>query len=168
VQAQTRLACSPALLFHRIHQAKEPAMEIGKLHVVLVHFPIALAFSAILAEVLWLATRRHTFAEAGVYCLVLAAVSAVPVVITGLLVAKSMEFVGSEVSIVSAHKYWGIAALVFAVLSAIVRLVHRERPAKWWLIGYCASLVVLGVCMALAGHYGGMLVHGKNFLSSVF
>ncbi len=143
-------------------------MEIGKLHVVLVHFPIALALSAILAEVLWLATKRRAFDEAGAFCLVLAAVSAVPVVVTGLLVAKSMEFVGSEVSIVTAHKYWGIAALVFAVLSAIVRLVHRERPAKWRLVGYYVCLLFLGMCVSLAGHYGGMLVHGKNFLSNLF
>jgi uncharacterized membrane protein len=33
-------------------------MEIGKLHVILVHFPIALALSAVLADILLAVTRK--------------------------------------------------------------------------------------------------------------
>ena len=93
-------------------------MNIGKLHVVLVHFPIALAIVAGMADLLWVTMRKDALRHTGFYCLVLAALSAVPAVITGVAEARSQQFVGDYVSIVVAHKWWGIAALAFSVLAA--------------------------------------------------
>ncbi len=143
-------------------------MNIGKLHVLLVHFPIALAFCAVLADILWLATRKDRFKDAGVYCLILAAVSALPVVITGLAMARSQEFVGDYLSIVTTHKYLGITSFTIAALAAIIRLSCRQRLKGLWLIAYCVLILALAISIAFTGHYGGMLVHGKNFLSNIF
>ena len=49
-------------------------MNIVKYHVLLVHFPIALGFCAVLADLLWLVTRKNRFRDAGIYCLILAAI----------------------------------------------------------------------------------------------
>ena len=143
-------------------------MNIGKLHVLLVHFPIALAFCAVLGDILWLVTRKDRFRDAGVYCLVLAAVSALPVVITGLAMARSQEFVGDYLSIVTTHKYLGITSFTIAALAAIIRLSCRQRLKGLWLIAYCVLILALAISIAFTGHYGGMLVHGKNFLSNIF
>ena len=143
-------------------------MNIGKLHVLIVHFPIALALCAALADILWLATRKDRFRDAGMYCLVLAAISAVPVVITGLAVAGGQEFVGDYLSIVTTHKYLGIISFVIAAFAAIIRLSCREKLKGLWLVAYCVLILALVVSIALTGHYGGMLVHGKNFLSNIF
>ena len=143
-------------------------MNIGKLHVLLVHFPIALGFCAVLADILWLVTRKDRFKDAGVYCLVMAAVSALPVVITGLAVARGQEVVGDYLSIVTAHKYLGITSFTIAALAAIIRLSCRQRLKGPWLIAYCVLILALAVSIAFTGHYGGMLVHGKNFLSNIF
>ncbi len=143
-------------------------MNIGKFHVIVVHFPIALVFSAVLADLLWLATRKETFARAGRYCLVLAAISALPVVITGLAAAHTQQFVGDYLYIVAAHRYLGIASFVIAALAACMRFSCRQPMKKWWLVGYCILMLALMVSIALTGHYGGMLVHGKNFLSNIF
>ncbi len=143
-------------------------MNIGKLHVLLVHFPIALAFCAVLADILWLVTRKDRFRDAGVYCLVLAAVSALPVVITGLAMARSQEFVGDYLSIVTTHKYLGITSFTIAALAAVIRLSCRQRLKGLWLIAYCVLILALAISIAFTGHYGGMLVHGKNFLSNIF
>ncbi len=143
-------------------------MNIGKFHVLIVHFPIALGFCAVLADLLWLVTRKNRFRDAGIYCLVLAAISALPVVITGLAVARSQEFVGDYLSIVTTHKYLGIASFIIAGLAAGVRFGCREQLKKWWLVGYCILMLSLVVAIALTGHYGGMLVYGKNFLSGIF
>jgi hypothetical protein len=102
------------------------------------------------------------------YCLVLAAISALPVVMTGLAVARSQEFVGDYLPIVTPHKYLGITSFVIAVLAAGIRLSCRQRLRRWWLGGYCILMLALLVSIALTGHYGGMLVHGKNFLSGIF
>ncbi len=143
-------------------------MSIGKLHVVIVHFPIALAFCAVLADLLWIVTRKDRFRDAGIYCLVLAAISALPVVVTGLAVARGREFAGDYVSIVTTHKYLGIASFIIAGIAAGIRFGCRQQLKRWWLIGYCILMLALVISIALTGHYGGMLVHGKNFLSGIF
>ena len=143
-------------------------INIGKFHVLIVHFPIALGFCAVLADLLWLATRKDRFRDAGIYCLILAAISALPVVITGLAVARSQEFVGDYLSIVTTHKYLGITSFTIAALAAIIRLSCRQKLKGLWLVAYCVLILALVVSIAFTGHYGGMLVHGKNFLSGIF
>ena len=140
-------------------------MNIGKLHVVIVHFPIALAVCAVLADLLWLATRKDSFKNAGMYCLGLAAISAFPVVITGLIKVWGRELGGGYLFM---HKYLGIASFVIAVLAAGLRLGCRQQMKKWWLVGYCVLMLALAICIALTGHYGGILVHGQDFLSDIF
>ena len=143
-------------------------MNIGELHVAIVHFPIALALCAVLADLLWLATRKDIFRNAGIYCLVLAAISALPVIITGLIEAWGRQFGGNYLFTVTVHKYLGITSFVIAVLASVIRLSCRQRMKKWWLICYCILMLALAVCIAITGHYGGMLVHGQDFLSDIF
>ena len=54
-------------------------------HVVLVHFPIALFITAVVFDVLHRFTKSPGFADAAYYNLFVAAVSTVPVVVTGIL-----------------------------------------------------------------------------------
>ena len=143
-------------------------MDIGKLHVVMVHFPIALAVCAGLADLLWLITRKENFKNAGLYCLVLAAISAVPAVVTGLIKAGGKEFAGEYVAIAETHEHLGIACLVIAIVAAVIRLASHGQLKKWPLAGYCVLIIALVVGIAITGHYGGMLVHGKDLLSDVF
>lgn len=143
-------------------------MNIGKLHVVLVHFPIALAFAAGLAEVLWWWTRRDSFRQTGLYCLVLAAVGAIPTLITGLEAAEHGEFTGDYVRIVALHRNWAIAALVSSILATGLGLWRGPRLTGAWLTAYWALMGVVLASSTFAGHYGGVLVHGKDFLSNIF
>ena len=143
-------------------------MNIGELHVVIVHFPIALAICAALADLLWLVTRKDSFKNAGMYCLVLAAISAIPVVITGLIETWGLDYSGDYLFTVTVHKYLGIASFIIAVLAAGLRLGFRQRMKKWWLAGYCVLMLALVICIAITAHFGGMLVHGQDFLSDIF
>ena len=143
-------------------------MDVGKLHVVLVHFPIALALCAALADLLWLITRKESFKSAGLYCLVLAGISAIPTVVAGLIEAGGKEFAGEYATIVETHEYLAIACLVIAIAAASIRLGCRGQMKKWWLACYCILIIALAVAIPITGHYGGMLVHGKNFLAHVF
>ncbi len=143
-------------------------MHIGRLHVVLVHFPIALACAAVLAEALRLVFRKEWFCRCALYCLTLAAIAAVPVVVTGLVTAGSQEFVGDYVSILVRHRFAGIASGVIALAAAGVRLSHTDHIQGWWRAAYCVLLALLLAGVALTGHSGGMLVHGKNYFSGIF
>ena len=143
-------------------------MDVGKLHVVLVHFPIALALCAALADLLWLITRKDNFKSAGLYCLTLAAISAIPTVVAGLIKASGKEFAGEYVAIVETHEHLAIACLVIAIAAAAIRLRSRGEMKKWWLACYCILIIALAIAIPITGHYGGMLVHGKDFLAHVF
>ncbi len=143
-------------------------MDIGELHVVIVHFPIALALCAVLADLLWLAKRKDIFRNAGIYCLVLAAISALPVVITGLVETWGRDYGGEYLYMITVHKYLGIASFVIAALAAGIRLGCHQRMKKWWLAGYCVLMLALVVCISITAHFGGMLVHGADFLSDLF
>ena len=134
----------------------------------LVHFPIALALCAALADLLWLITRKESFKSAGLYCLVLAAISAIPTVVTGLIEASGKEFAGEYATIVETHKYLAIACLVIAIAAAAIRLRSRGQMKRWWLACYCILIIALAIAIPITGHYGGMLVHGKDFLAHIF
>ena len=54
-------------------------------HVVLVHFPIALFITAIAFDLIAYLTKRRSFADAAYYNLLVAALSTVPVVVTGII-----------------------------------------------------------------------------------
>ena len=143
-------------------------MDFGKLHVVIVHFPIGLAFSAVLADLLFLVARKDIFRQAAIYCLVIAALSAICAVVTGLILAGSAESVGSYLRMLTAHQWWAIGATSAAVLAAILRCARRKHLRRDWLAIYCVLMAAMAVCIALAGHSGGQLVYGKNFLADLF
>ena len=142
-------------------------MDIGKLHVIVVHFPIALALCAVLANLLWLVIPKDIFRHSAIYCLILAVVSSLAAIVTGLMKARGENFTGDYVNIVTTHKYLAIASFIFAVLAAGIKL-GRPRLEKLWLAAYWLLMLALAASIVLTGHYGGMLVHGKNFLSDLF
>ena len=81
-------------------------MEIGKLHVLLVHFPIALALSAVLADFLLAITRKDYFRICGHYCLILAAIAIIPTAFTGdqLLDMEQSQLTPDYLSIAHTHR----------------------------------------------------------------
>jgi hypothetical protein len=66
-------------------------MEIGKLHVILAHFPVALALSVALADVLLVVTREDFFRICGMYDLVLAVIAIIPTAYMGDQVPDSEQ-----------------------------------------------------------------------------
>ena len=113
-------------------------MEIGKLHVILVHFPIALALSAVLADVLYGITRNEFFRISGMYCLILAAIAIIPTVYTGWEMLEMEESKLSPVylSIAHTHRNLAITSLVLVLSAAIVRISQKNHLKKWWIAVY--------------------------------
>jgi uncharacterized membrane protein len=54
-------------------------------HIVLIHFPIALFIAGVAFDLIALITKRRSFADAAYYNLMLAAISTIPVLATGVL-----------------------------------------------------------------------------------
>jgi len=125
-------------------------------HVVLIHFPIALFIAAVAFDFIAQWTKRRGLEDAAYYNLLLAAISTVPVLATGLL-AWQFQLEGQKLKgILLMH-------LVFACVSTLmiwlVWWVHfRLRQRAEALPNYRLALEVLGVgLIALTGHLGGFL-----------
>lgn len=145
-------------------------MEIGKLHVILVHFPIALALSAVLADFLFLITRKDFFRICGMYCLFLAAIAIIPTAFTGdqLLDSEQSGFSQDMLKIAHTHKALAITSLILVISAAAIRTAQKNHLKKVWLLIYSILIVLITGFISATGHFGGMLTHGKNYLSGLF
>jgi uncharacterized membrane protein len=125
-------------------------------HVVLIHFPIALYIAAVVFDFIAERTRRPGVADAAYYNLLLAAVSTLPALATGIL-AWQFQLEGQKLKgILLLH------VVLAGVSSAVIWLVwwvhFRARRRSEVLPKYRLVLEFLGVVLvALTGHLGGFL-----------
>lgn len=125
-------------------------------HVVLIHFPIALFITAVVFDLAAQWTKRRSLADAAYYNLLVAAISTVPVLATGLL-AWQFQLEGQKLKgILLLHL--GLAC-VSTVMIWLVWWVHfRARRRTVHLPRYRLAVEFLAVgLVALTGHLGGFL-----------
>jgi uncharacterized membrane protein len=125
-------------------------------HVVLIHFPIALFITAAAFDLVAQWTKRRGLADAAYYNLLVAAISTVPVVATGLL-AWRFQLEGQKLKgILLMHL---VLAAVSTVTIWLVWWIHfRARRRAEILPSYGLAIELLGVgIIALTGHLGGFL-----------
>jgi uncharacterized membrane protein len=125
-------------------------------HVVLVHFPIALFITGVAFEWAGRWTRRRVLEEAGYYNLLIAAVSTVPVVITGVL-AWQFQLEGERLKgILLFHLLLGGTS---SLLICLVWWLHfRSRRPNATVPGFLWMLEAVALAaVGLTGHLGGFL-----------
>ena len=136
---------------------------IGRLHPVLVHFPIALVLLAAVAEVVAMMTGRRDWRTAAVTNVRAGAVFAIGAVIAGWRLA-SLPGIETTWSL-EWHRWLGTIAAVAAVGAALATADARNRsPLAIWV--YRITLLWAAVLVAVTGHLGGLLVWGADFLHS--
>ncbi|HSF55416.1 MAG TPA: DUF2231 domain-containing protein, partial [Algoriphagus sp.] len=134
----------------------------GRLHPMIVHFPISLLIFAGILELFTLKKFNHPL-RPGIRILALAgAISAVFSAIFGLLLASNEGVTGQILDI---HQWIGI---VSAGLSLVLLFFLRKRKPKTKAIPiYRTLLFISGIGVGLAGHFGASLTHGEDFLTEV-
>lgn len=125
-------------------------------HVVLIHFPIALLITGVAFDLVGQWTKGRALADAAYFNFLVAAVSTLPVLVTGLL-AWQFALEGQKLKgILLQHL---VLALVSTVTIWLVWWVHfRARRRAEALPGYrlAIELLAFGI-VALTGHLGGFL-----------
>jgi uncharacterized membrane protein len=133
---------------------------IGKLHPLLVHFPIALVLAAAAAELVAIATPRHAWHSIAVANLRAGAAMGVLTAITGWLLA-SLPSVDATPTL-EWHRWVGmtgaVGALAAALLSSRLHAQSRRPVAVYRVALFGAACLV-----AITGHLGGTLVWGAEF-----
>jgi uncharacterized membrane protein len=125
-------------------------------HVVLIHFPIALFLAAVAFDFIAVWVKRRGLADAAYYNLVAAAISTVPVLVTGIL-AWQFQLEGQKLKgILLMHL---VLACVSTVMIWLVWWVHfRARRRTVYLPSYRLAVEILAVgLVAVTGHLGGFL-----------
>lgn len=136
------------LLFESFIEVPALLTWLGHWHPMLLHFPIVLL---LLLVFLGLTNQRipDTLFE-------FAVISALLTAITGFFLAAEISGKGT---ILTWHQYLGSGTALLAALWYGLRKVKRTRKYLFPLL----QLMLLGLIVS-AGHFGGMITHGEDFL----
>ena len=132
----------------------------GRLHPLLVHFPIALVIMAVAAEAAAILTRDRRWRSVAVVNLLAAAPLAVLSAIAGWCLAQSIE----PMPLMEWHRWTGTIAAGLTLAAAAAaggRDCSAAAPRVWV---YRVALLAAAGLVAAAGHLGGALVWGEEFL----
>lgn len=134
---------------------------VGRLHPLLIHFPIALVIAAALAEAVAMVTADERWRTVAVANVRAGAVFALLATIAGWRLAMAPE---TDVSpLLEWHRWLGTVASGAALAAALGTGGLRVRSALGVRM-YRIALFASGTLVAVAGHFGGLLVWGANFL----
>jgi uncharacterized membrane protein len=133
---------------------------IGKFHLLLVHFPIALVLAAAAAEFAVIAKPRKAWRAVAVANIRVAAAMGIVTAITGWLFASSPLVEASRS--LEWHRWVGMAGAAGAIGAALLssRLHVTSRRSEFM---YRFTLFVTALLVAITGHLGGTLVWGAEF-----
>ena len=132
---------------------------VGRLHPLLIHFPIALVIFAAVAESAATLTdhdRWHTVAVANLRA---GAACAVMAVVAGWLLALAPGI--ETTSLLEWHRWLGTIAMGVMLAAALATFGTDGRSSFVWM--YRIALFGGGALVAVAGHLGGLLVWGADF-----
>ena len=128
---------------------------VGRFHPMLVHLPIG--FLLLLAVLELLAVRAQFKHLAGASRVIL--IVSVPVTLvtamTGWLLAGGGDY---DRDLLFQHRWAGVSVAVCSVVLLVVHQRHQLRLYRWLLVGLVALL-------GFAGHQGGSLTHGSDYLA---
>ena len=134
---------------------------IGRLHPLLVHFPIGLVVMAAVAEVVAMTTGRWDWRAMAVANVRAGALFALGAAIAGWRLASSPGI--EATSSLEWHRWLGTIAAVAVFGAALATAGARGRsPLAVWV--YRITLFWAAALVALTGHLGGQLVWGADFL----
>jgi uncharacterized membrane protein len=125
-------------------------------HVVLIHFPIALFIAGVAFDFLARWRKQVGFANAAYYNLLLAAISTLPVLASGVL-AWQLQLEGQKLKgILLMHLVLGVTSS--AVIGLVGWMHFRSRRRNERLPNYLLAVELMGVVLiGVTGHLGGFL-----------
>lgn len=136
----------------------------GRMHPSLVHFPIALIVLALVAEVVAFRWKKTESRWAALCLLVCGGITAIPAALAGWALSRDMQFSGRMAEIMALHAWAGTFVVIAVWPLVFLRLWLGKHPSGTGRTVYLTGLCILVVAIALAGHLGGSLVYGPDFL----
>ncbi len=135
----------------------------GRLHPLIVHFPIGLLLLALLFRLLALKGQQPgNLRDSADLIWDLGALSALAVALTGN--ALSLEG-GFGEDLIYWHKRLGIGVAVASCGASLIRRLQVPGSAPWTAL-YYVLVAATSISLVAAGHLGGTMVHGAGYWSA--
>ena len=134
-------------------------LKLGGLHLIFLHFPIALITMTVLAEILFKWYGTPLYENAAKFMLVSAAVLTPLTALLGFALGFGQFYEGAMNDIYSWHRYFGIVTTILVLWAARLRENYLAGKALN-LRSYYICLFSLFIALNLTGLLGGALAFG--------
>ena len=134
----------------------------GRFHPLVLHLPIGFLSVAFLLEILCRVKGFTQYRPAVYLTLCMGSAFAVITAVFGYMLALEGGF---DDDMLALHQWTGIGVAVLSVITVIVYSQWRTRSSGVLDRAYLSALSLLIILMAVAGHYGGSLTHGSDYLT---
>lgn len=139
-----------ALEFGQFGQPETLIQWLGSIHLILLHFPIALINMLIISEILFAWSKRPIYEFSSRFLLISSAILTVPTSIFGFIYSYSAAYVGIFETYLFWHMWSGILATLFVIAAAFL---SRGRP-------YYSCLFLMFLLVNITAFFGGGLTFG--------
>ena len=133
---------------------------IGRMHPLLVHFPIGILSLAVLMEFWRILFNKKELEKAALFSLYVGFFASILAGFSGYLLSQDG---GYSADTLTPHRWAGISLVVLNILAIVLKTVFRNE--KWSLRLYILTLVILLGVVLYTGHLGGTLTHGSDFFN---
>ncbi len=132
----------------------------GRMHMVIVHFPVALLIVLGVIEVFRWRSRTGSVDKTIVIISIFTALSSLLAVAQGWVLAERSE----QSDLLELHRWLGISTATVAIIVAIIAILRQFGDSA--ALGKCYRYTVIpgALLVSLTGHYGGAAMHGKDYL----
>lgn len=140
---------------------------VGRLHPLVVHFPIALLLTAVMVEVFRLVRRKPRPSPTALTCMGFGVAFAAAAIASGLANEQFESHGRALAPAIDRHQVLGIAAGSIGGAALLLGLINLKSARRGWRAAYVLSLVLTAAAIGVTGHLGGSLVYGDDYLTSL-
>lgn len=165
VVAPLGFTVDPAILAQAGNQpftAEQWKLFLAPFHNVLLHYPIGFVTLAVLIDFYYLWRPTKEIRQLTVMLMWLCLLSSIVVIILGIFRGSGEDY---DPAILDKHRWTGIGVGVFILASLVTQHFSYKEGAKWVMKGaYRLMLFITIGLLVVAGHEGGNLTHGADYL----
>ncbi|GAA5222454.1 hypothetical protein GCM10025777_30850 [Membranihabitans marinus] len=129
-----------------------------------VHFPISFLLLGGILELYYIRQKHQALTTSVKLMVWIGGVFAVLSAVMGWLLMRFDEVSGE---LLNQHQYLGIATAILSIVAIIYMTRRQSNPNKLNIALFRGFLFASGIGVILAGHMGGSLTHGSDYLTSV-
>ena len=132
----------------------------GRTHPFLVHLPIGILLLAVLMEFTGIVFKKQELSSAVLFALAAGLISSLIAGLSGYFLSWQG---GYSEDLLNTHRWVGVGLTVVNAVALVIKAVYKDK--EWCNRIYIPVLTLLFFLVLYAGHLGGSLTHGSDFLS---